>query len=138
MHRHARAFALLLFSLLVASLVPLCALAARLDLPVALTGQPVPRAPYYAGDKLVIRLRPAASHALASRRGGPTRAGEILQMGLSSLDAIAASLGGATFESEFVGEAVSTGESVPPAPASARASTGPTVERAWAAVQALD
>ncbi len=94
--------ALLLLGLLLVP--PLPAYAARLALPVAVAGAPAPAAPYFAGDRLLVRLRPAASQFLSARRAGPTRSGLQMRSGLNSLDAVAASLGGATFEPEFVGE----------------------------------
>jgi len=81
--------------------------AQALELPVRRTGGDVVAAPAYLGDRVEIRLRPQA--AAAVRRARPAPQGEsahpaLARVGVASLDRLAAALGGARFEPEFLGE----------------------------------
>jgi subtilisin family serine protease len=96
MMRHALA-------LLLTLLLPAAAGARALDLPVQRPGASV-AAPCYAGDVLELRLAPAAARAALPRAAGPTRARSTLRLGVASVDAVSALLGGCEFEPEFVGE----------------------------------
>lgn len=77
--------------------------AAVLDLPVQRPGAAM-GSPSYAGDLLELRLSPPAARAAHPRAAGPTRARQVLRMGIAALDAVSASLGGCVFEPEFAGE----------------------------------
>ena len=84
-------------------LLPAVAGAAVLDLPVQRPGAAV-GSPSYAGDLVELRLAPLAARNAHPRGAGPTRARQALRLGLASVDAVSASLGGCVFEPEFVGE----------------------------------
>src|SRR6185369_11422957 len=78
--------------------------AARLALPIARPGVALPA---YRGDCLELQLRPgAASLARATRRATALAApnDQLATLGVTSIDAVAAALGGVTFEPEFRGE----------------------------------
>jgi len=90
-------------ALLLLIALPAAAGAAVLDLPVARPGAAV-GAPSYAGDLVELRLTPSAARAAHPRAAGPTRARQALRMGIASVDAVSASLGGCVFEPEFAGE----------------------------------
>lgn len=90
-------------ALLLTLALPAFAGAAALDLPVHRAGSAV-GSPSYAGDLLELRLVPAAARAAHPRSAGPTRPRPALGLGIASVDAVSASLGGCVFEPEFVGE----------------------------------
>jgi len=77
--------------------------AASLGLPVWQPGSDVP-APYFRGDVLELRLKPAAARAVLPRGAGATRARATGKLGLPALDALATSVGALAFEPEFRGE----------------------------------
>ena len=81
-------------------LLPAVAGAAVLDLPVQRPGAAV-GSPSYAGDLVELRLAPLAARNAHPRVAGPTRARQALRLGLASVDAVSASLGGCVFEPEF-------------------------------------
>lgn len=98
-----RPIALLLYMGAALAALPAAAPAARLDLPVQRAGVDAgPRS--YAGDLVELRLTPAATRAVLPRAAGPTRARQALAIGLATVDATAAALGGCVFEPEFPGE----------------------------------
>jgi hypothetical protein len=75
--------------------------ASALDLPVVRAGDPAPATGAYRGDALTIQLRPGAA-ASAARFVGSRAAGlERTSLGLAGIDAVSASLGGATFGAMF-------------------------------------
>ncbi len=84
--------------------LPAAPAAARLGLPVVRAGAASPGVPSYAGDVVELRLTADAARAAHARAAGPTRAIQSLRLGLASVDAAAASLGGCIFEPEFAGE----------------------------------
>lgn len=92
--------ALLLY---MAAALPAAAGAAPLALPIARPGA-ASVSPSFAGDVVELRLAPGAARAAHPRAAGPTRARQVLRLGLASVDAVSASLGGCVFEPEFVGE----------------------------------
>jgi subtilisin family serine protease len=78
--------------------------AATLDLPVWTPGSGV-RAPCYRGDLLEVQLTATSARLVLPRGAGPTRAVSRPRLGVPSLDAAAAAVGGVGFEPEFRGEA---------------------------------
>ena len=92
-----------LLALLLTLAPPAAAGAAVLDLPIQRAGAAV-GSPSYAGDVLELRLSPAAARAAHPRAAGPTSARSALRLGVASVDAVSALLGGCIFEPEFVGE----------------------------------
>jgi len=92
--------ALLLY---MAAALPAAAGAAPLALPVARPGA-APASPSFAADVVELRLEPGAARSAHPRAAGPTSARQVLRLGLASVDAVSASLGGCVFEPEFVGE----------------------------------
>src|SRR5262245_25431240 len=82
--------------------------ASPLDLPVWRPGQPLLELPAYRGDQISLQLTSTASRLAYARLSPPgfssSRPARATSVGLASLDRLAAALGGATFEPEFVGE----------------------------------
>lgn len=76
--------------------------AARLDLPVWTPGSPMV-ARCYRGDVLEIQLRPDAARVVLPRGAGPSRARPVGRLGVTAVDAVAASVGAVAFEPEFRG-----------------------------------
>src|SRR4029077_6209771 len=74
--------------------------AATLDLPVWTPGSGV-RAPCYRGDLLEVQLTATSARLVLPRGAGPPRAVSRPRLGVPSLDAAAAAVGGVGFEPEF-------------------------------------
>ncbi len=72
--------------------------------PVRDAARPSVTAPCYAGDRLELRLSPAAAQMIAARAGPGVRQGRLARLEVPGVDAVARSLGGAWFEPEFAGE----------------------------------
>jgi hypothetical protein len=78
------------------------AAAARLDLPVRTANRPV-AAPAYAGERMVVRLRPDVAYAAWAARDPIRAQGRLAAVRVPALEAISARLGGAPLEPEFRG-----------------------------------
>ena len=84
-------------------LILLAAPASALDRPVLSAGQAVPAGGGYRPDALTLKLRPDATRAALRGGAAPDFRAARTSLGLAGIDAVGASLGGATFARMFAG-----------------------------------